>query len=95
MAPSSCRSPTLFAFYCGGIVSPVSPCSTTRGREVQPLAALYPTVRLSPYRVFPPTHPFVLTGTFVQFFDYFLCSLYISNHIKIFISLRIPKDSIN
>ena len=50
MAPSSCRSPTLFAFYCGGIVSPVSPCSTTRGREVQPLAALYPTVRLSPWR---------------------------------------------
>ena len=33
-----------------GIVSPVSPCSTVRGREVQPLAALYPTVRLSPWR---------------------------------------------
>ena len=27
-------------------MSPVSPCSTIRGREVQPLAALYPTVRL-------------------------------------------------
>ena len=31
-------------------MSPVSPCSTIRGREVQPLAALYPTVRLSPWR---------------------------------------------
>ena len=31
-------------------MSPVSPCSTIRGREVQPLAVLYPTVRLSPWR---------------------------------------------
>ena len=49
-SPSAYRSPTIFAFYCGGIVSPVSACSTIRGREVQPLAALYPTVRLSPWR---------------------------------------------
>ena len=47
---STLVKPTLFPFYCGGIVSPVSPCSTIRGREVQPLAALYPTVRLSPWR---------------------------------------------
>ena len=41
-----------FSFFLGGggIVSPASPCSTIRGREVQPLAALYPTVRLSPWR---------------------------------------------
>ena len=50
MAPSTYKSPTLFAFYCGGIVSPVSPCSTIHGREVQPPAAFYPTVRLSPWR---------------------------------------------
>ena len=31
-----------------GIVSPVSLWSIVRGREVQPLVALYPTVRLSP-----------------------------------------------
>ena len=34
----------------GRIVSPVSPCSTIRGREVQPLAAPHPIVRLSPWR---------------------------------------------
>ena len=33
----------------GGIVSPVSPCSTFRSREVQPLAVLYPT-EPSPWR---------------------------------------------
>ena len=37
--------------WCGVvIVSLVSPCSTVRGREVQRLVALYPTVRLSPWR---------------------------------------------
>ena len=37
--------------WCGVvIVSLVSPCSTVRGREVQRLVVLYPTVRLSPWR---------------------------------------------
>ena len=55
MSPLTYKSLTLFAFSCGGggqwgIVSPVSPCFTIRSRKVQPLVALYPTVRLSPWR---------------------------------------------
>ena len=49
-APSAYKSPTIFAFYYGEIVSLVCPCSTIHGKEVQSLAALYPTVRLSPWR---------------------------------------------
>ena len=50
MSPLTYKSPTLFVFYCRGIVFPVSPLSTIHGREVQHLDAPYPTVRLSPWR---------------------------------------------
>ena len=44
-----CSFRLYFPSTVGGLC-PVSPCCTIRGKEVQPLAALYPTVRLSPWR---------------------------------------------
>ena len=40
-----------------GIVSLVSPCSTVRGREVQPLVALYLTVKVWPLETGPEKYP--------------------------------------